>query len=208
VPMCHLPTGPNDLQTAECSCTTQSCGAGMANANAAVLEALRPIAAVAVSGTVQGGNPVTLDGSGSRAACQSSVVSYAWSVVPPTTSPPAVIQNANSARASIVAPSPPNSYTLMLTVTDDQGRMDGATVVLSSSSVQTSAPAAAGESACLAAVAYSVPPPKSASSPGSGGSGHGGGGALDVLTMLALVGWALADTGMRRAQPARAHRVP
>jgi len=203
VPMCHVPTGPNDLQTAECSCTTQSCGAGMANANAAVLEALRPIAAVAVSGTVQGGNPVTLDGSGSRAACQSSVVSYAWSVVPPTTSPPAVIENANSARASIVAPSPPNTYTLMLTVTDDQGRMDSATVVLSSSSVQTSAPAAAGENACLAAVAFSVSPPKSASASGSGGGGHGGGGALDVLTMLALVGWALAATGARRAQPAR-----
>jgi serine protease len=175
VPMCHVPTGPNDLQTAECSCTTQVCGAGMANANDAVLEALRPIAAVAVSGPVQGGNPVTLDASGSGAACQASIASYAWSVVPPTTSPPAVIQNANSARASIVAPSPPNTYTLMLTVTDNQGRMDSATVVLSSSGVQTSAPAAAGDNACLAAVAYSVPPPNSGSSSGSGGSGHGGG---------------------------------
>jgi len=196
VPMCHVPTGPNDLQTAECSCTTQACGAGMANASGAVLEALRPIAAVAVSGAVQGGNPVTLDASGSGAACQASIASYAWSVVPPTTSPPAVIQNANTARASIVAPSPPNTYTLMVTVTDSQGRTDSATVVLGSSSVQTSAPAAAGDNACLAAVAYSVPPPSSGS---SAGSGHGGGGALDVLTALALAGFALAATAARAA---------
>jgi len=158
-----------------------------------VLAALRPIAALAVSGTVQGGNPVTLDASGSGAACQASIAGYAWSVVPPTTSPPAVIQNANSARATIVAPSPPNTYNLMLTVTDSQGRTDSATLVLSSSGVQTSAPAAAGDNACLAAVAYSVPPPNSGSSSGSGGGGggHGGGGALDVLTVLVFAGCTL-----------------
>jgi len=197
VPTCHVPTGPNDLQTAECSCTTQTCGAGMANADGAVQEALRPIAALAVSGVVQGGNPVTLDASGSAAACHASIVSYAWSVVPPTTSPPAVIQNANSARATIVAPSPPNTYNLMLTVTDDQGRMDSAILVVSSSGVQTTAPAAAGTNECLAAVAYSVPPPNS-SAAGAGGSGHGGGGALDVLTALALAGCVLLVTAARR----------
>src|SRR6516162_2668528 len=197
VPMCRVPTGANDLQTAECSCTTQTCGAGMANADGAVQEALRPIAAVAVSGIVQGGNPVTLDASGSAAACHASIVSYAWSVVPPTTSPPAVIQNANSARATIVAPSPPNTYNLMLTVTDDQGRMDSAILVVSSSGVQTTAPAAAGTNECLAAVAYSVPPPNS-SAAGAGGSGHGGGGALDVLTALALAGCVLLVTAARR----------
>jgi serine protease len=185
-PMCHVPAGPNDLQTNECTCTPQTCGAGMADANMAVQEALRPIAAVAVSGVVQGGNPVTLDASGSGAACQASIVSYAWSVVPPTTSPPAVIQNANTARASIVAPSPGDTYTLMLTVTDDQGRLDSAVVVLSSTRVQTTAPAAAGDTACLAAVAYNVPPANTGNSAGSGGGGHGGGGALDVLMILAL----------------------
>jgi serine protease len=196
-PMCHAPTGPNDLQTAECSCTTQTCGAGMANADGAVQEALRPIAAVAVPGIVQGGNPVTLDASGSGAACQASIVSYAWSVVPPTTSPPAVIQNANSARASIVAPSPPNTYSLMLTVTDDQGRMDSAMLVVSSSGVQTTAPAAAGDNACLAAVAYSVPPPNSGAS-AAGGGGHGGGGALEVLTVLTLAGLCAGRRGRAR----------
>jgi serine protease len=205
VPMCHVPTGPNDLQTAECSCTTQTCGAGMANAAGAVQEALRPIAAVAVAGIVQGGNPVTLDASGSGAACGASIMSYAWSVVPPTTSPPAVIQNANSARASIVAPSPPNTYSLMLTVTDDQGRMDSAMLVVSSSGVQTTAPATAGGNACLAAVAYTVPPPNSSAS-AAGGGGHGGGGALDVLTALALAGWALVVATRAGASGWRAAR--
>jgi hypothetical protein len=174
----------------------------MANAEGAVQEALRPIAAVALAGIVQGGNPVTLDASGSGAACQASIASYVWSVVPPTTSPPAVIQNANSARASIVAPSPPNTYTLMLTVTDSQGRTDSATLVLSSSGMQTTAPAAAGDTACLAAVAYTVPPANSGTSAGGGGGGHGGGGALDVLTLLALAGCTLAAAVVRQAQPA------
>jgi serine protease len=195
--MCHVPTGPNDLQSAECSCTKQTCGAGMANADGAVQEALRPIAAVAVAGIVQGGNPVTLDAGGSGAACQASIVSYAWSVVAPTTSPPAVIQNANSARASIVAPSSGSpSYNLMITVTDDQGRTDSAVLVLSSSGVRTTAPAAAGNNACLAAVAYSVPPPNSSASAAGGGS-HGGGGALDVLTVLALAGYVLVVAATR-----------
>jgi hypothetical protein len=96
----------------------------------------------------------------------------------------------------------------MLTVTDDQGRTDSATLVLSSSSIQTSAPAAAGGDACLAAVAYSVPPPNSGSSSGSGGSSHGGGGAFDLMTVLALAGFALAvaveATGARlRGVPSR-----
>jgi hypothetical protein len=91
----------------------------------------------------------------------------------------------------------------MVTVTDNQGRTDSATVVLGSSSAQTSAPAAAGDNACLAAVAYNVPPPSSGSSAGSGtsaGSGHGGGGALDVLMVLALAGWALATAGRAAAR--------
>jgi serine protease len=204
MPMCHVPAGPNDLQTSECSCSTQTCGAGMANADSAVQEALRPIAAVAASGIVQGGSPVTLDASGSGAACQASIASYVWSVVPPTTSPPAVIQNANSARASIVAPAPPDTYTLMVTVTDNQGRMDSATVVLTSSSMQTSAPAAAGNNACLTAVAYSVSPPNSGAS-AAGGGGHGGGGGLDVLTVLALAGSLVTAAAARRPHPAKFH---
>ena len=196
VPMCHVPAGSSDLQTSECNCTAQTCGAGMANAHAAVLEALRPIAAVAKSGLVQPGSTVTLDASGSGAACQASIASYAWSAVPPTT-----IQNANSAQASIVVPMAPNSYTVTLTVTDNQGRMDTATVTVTSTSVLTTAPAAAGTNACLPAVAYTVPPANSGAGAAGGGGGHGGGGGLDILSLLALAGCALASLRSERRVP-------
>ena len=196
-PMCHVPADPSDVQTAECNCTTQACGAGMANADGAVSEALRPIAAVGLSGKVQAGNPVTLDASGSGAACQASIADYAWTVTQPTTNPPA-IQNANSARATIVAPTAPDTYTLTLTVTDNQGRADSATVVLSSSSMQTTAPANVGDNACLAAVAYSVPPPPKSTASAAGGGGGGGGGALDLLTMAVLGGGSVLSVWRRR----------
>jgi serine protease len=197
-PMCHVPSGPSDLQTNECTCTTQTCGAGMTNANLAVMQAQRPIAALVVLGAVQAGNAVTLDASGSAAACHASVASYAWTISQPTTNPP-TIQNANSARASIVAPTAPDTYTLMLTVTDNAGRSDTASVVLTSSSVQTSAPASAGSDACLATVSYTTPPPDNNSASAGSGGGHGGGGALDVLSLLALVGFALGYCSSRCA---------
>jgi serine protease len=185
VPACHVPAGPSDLQTSECNCTTSVCGAGMANAHGAVLQALRPIAAVALPATVTAGANVTLDGSGSAAACHASISTYQWTVVQPTSNPP-TIQNANMAQASVVAPSAPTTYTLMLTVTDDAGRTDSAQVIVTSSSASTAAPARAGSNACLAAISYTVPPPASAAGGPSGSSSGGGGGALDVLSVLAL----------------------
>ena len=193
VPNCHVPTGPDDLQTGECNCTGNTCGAGMANANGAVLQALRPIAALRVPATFGPGSTVSLDASGSAAACNATIVSYQWTVVQPATQPPPIV-NANSAHASIVAPAPPASYSLLLTVTDNQGRTDSAPLTLAASSASTSAPTAAGDNACLAAVAYEVSAPVStpASTTGSGssGGGGGGGGGLDPWMLLALAGLA------------------
>jgi serine protease len=163
----------------------------MANANGAVLQALRPIAAIALPAAVRAGSTVVLDGSGSAAACNASIVSYAWTVVQPVTNPP-VIQNANGPKASVVAPSGSNTYTLLLTVTDADGRVDSEPVTLGASSVTTPAPANAGDTACLAAVSYTVPPATGTDSGGSGsgitggGGGHGGGGAVDPWTLVVL----------------------
>jgi serine protease len=199
VPTCHVPLGPNDLQKAECNCTTQTCGAGMANADGAVNEALRPIAAIATPPAYSPGSNVLLDASGSAASCNATIATWHWSVVQPASNPPA-IGNANGSKASIVAPQPPLTYILELTVTDDHGRTDTATVTVKSSAASSSAPARAGDSPCLAAVSYGGPSPQSVT--GSGGGGGGGGGSLDLfsLAVLALGG---ASSAARRAHSRR-----
>ena len=101
VPNCHVPAGSTDLQTAECNCTTTTCGAGMANAPGAIKAALRPIAAIAVPNTVSAGQNVSLSATGSAAACGHTISTYAWSNVGNSTNP---IQGANTAMALVVAP--------------------------------------------------------------------------------------------------------
>jgi serine protease len=194
-PMCHVPTGPSDLQTAECACTTAVCGAGMANAHGAVLEALRPIAAIAPPGAVAPGLALALDGSGSGAACHANIVSYQWTVLAPAASPP-VITNPTSAVAGVIAPSAPASYTLELTVTDDAGRSDSAQVTVTSARATSGAPARAGDTACLAPVSFTVASlPVAIPGPPRGG---GGGGVSDPVTLAALLG-ALGALARRRA---------
>ena len=71
---------------------------------------MRPIAAVALPARAVTGQPVTLDASGSAAACGSEIVSYQWSVINPAVAYP-VIQNAGSAHASVMAPALGTIYT-------------------------------------------------------------------------------------------------
>src|SRR6185295_861694 len=68
VPVCHVPTSATDIQNTECSCTTQTCGAGMLNTGAAVTAAKGPLAIVQVTGTPTAGGSITLSGSGSFTA--------------------------------------------------------------------------------------------------------------------------------------------
>jgi serine protease len=207
VPMCHVPTSATDIQNAECSCTTQTCGAGMANARGAVLAALRPIAAVALPAGVAAGGNVTLNGAGSAAACTHTISTYAWTVVAPTANPPA-IQNANMAAATVTAPSGSSTYTLRLTVTDDAGRQDTADVMVSSSAATSSAPATAGTHACPTAIAFNIASASAnGSAAGTGGGGRGGGGEFDLPTLAALaIGLALAGVERyRRRSAASSH---
>ena len=165
VPTCHVPANASDLQQSECNCTTQTCGAGMANANAAVAAALRPIAALAVPASVSAGQPVMLDASGSAAACTHTLgaSSYQWSIIGggnfsgPT----------NQSTATVTAPTS-GSFTVQVIVTDDAGRTDSAQAVIGSSSATTTAPASAGNHACLVpfspalAIAVTVSPSSAA----------------------------------------------
>jgi serine protease len=143
IPQCHVPTSAADLQASECNCTTQTCGAGMADANGSVQAALRPIAAIATPTSVSAGQNVTLQGAGSAAACNYTIASYAWTVI----SGSASIQGSSTNTATVIAPSS-GSYTVRLTVTDNMGRQDTADVVVSSSAATTTAPATAGTNAC------------------------------------------------------------
>jgi serine protease len=146
-PMCHVPANASDVQDAECICTQdgQTCGAGMANAPAALSAALRPIAAVALPAGVSSGATLVLDGSGSAAANGHNIVSYQWSAAPGGLSLP--ITGASSSKAGVTAPAC-GIGTVQLTVTDDAGRTDTADVIITPSSVTTSAPPQAGDGFC------------------------------------------------------------
>ena len=158
VPTCLNPANTT-LQNFECNCTTQTCGAGMANAANAVTAALRPIAAVAVPASVAAGQSVVLQAGGSAAACNHTVSTYSWTIV--SGSSPG-ISGANTATATVTAPiSAP--YTVRLTVTDDVGRQDTADVVVSPTAATTTAPATAGTNACLAVTVTVSVSPSSAS---------------------------------------------
>jgi serine protease len=123
-----LPTCPStDPVTGQCNCTTTTCGAGIADAPAAVEEALRPIARIAEPASTAPGTTVTLNGTGSAAARNRTISSYAWSV----TSGPAgtVIANPTQPTASVVAPGT-GIATISLTVNDDNGLSDTTSIAV------------------------------------------------------------------------------
>ena len=171
---CHVPLSAHDLQTSECNCTPSTCGAGMTNSYAAVLQAQRPIAAVALPAGYVPGSTVRLDASGSAAACNSGIVGYHWTVLEPGADPPQLL-NADSAQVSVLLPAA-GPYTLQLTVTDEQGRTDSASVEFAAGSASSTAAERAGAGACLREVVYPL-----------GTDGNGGAGSVDALTLVGLL---------------------
>ncbi len=127
IPDCHVPAGAFDRQTGECNCTTDTCGAGMANAHGAVNEALRPVAvATANPANALPGQMVSVDGSGSFASNNRTLASHAWTVVASTGAAP-VVTNADTPTASFIVANA-GQVTLRLIVTDSQGAQDSADV--------------------------------------------------------------------------------
>jgi serine protease len=167
-PVCQSPL-VNPVQASECICTTAVCGAGMLDAGAAVIAALRPVALAQV--VPAAGPTVTLDGSQSGASVGRTLVGYAWTVVTVSggASTP-IIQNANQAMASVTSPST-GSVLLRLTITDNLGATDSVDVTVTSSGGSST-----------------NPPP--GTNPGGGG---GGGTAPGLLLVIALLYLARAD---------------
>jgi len=183
VPVCHVPADANDLQDTRCWCTTETCGAGMADARRSVIAARRPIAAVQLPAAAAAGQDVTLRASGSAAACNRTVSSYAWSVVDGGASPPPV-NGADTDTATVTVPAS-GTLTLRLTVTDSAGAIDQALVTIGPGVISSAAPSSAGTAACPAAI-NPVPPPSQSPITRSGGGGAIGGVALLVLALLRL----------------------
>jgi serine protease len=183
---CHVPTGSGDIQLEECTCTTSTCGAGMLDASAAVVEALRPIASIAIPGSVSAGQNVSLDGSSSAAACNRSLSTYAWTTAPGSGGSPA-ITGADQPVATVLAPTS-GSFTLRLTVTDSSGAQDFADVTVMPASATTTAIAPLAGSACPTPITVQQDPPSGGGS-GSGSGGGGGGGSLglELLTLTLLL---------------------
>jgi serine protease len=155
IPMCLVPSGFSDLsQAIECNCTSNTCGAGLADALGSVNDALRPIAAIAVTGTVSAGQPVAMSAAGSAAACNRNVASYAWSIVGTPAGTPSLTSTTGATTTLNAAPSS-GTVTVQLVVTDDQGLTDTVTIAVGPGSFTTTAPPSAGATACLAA----LPPP-------------------------------------------------
>jgi len=204
---CHVPLNDQDFQLEQCLCTTDTCGAGMANAANSVQAAERPIAAVALPASVSPGQNVSLNAAASAAACGRTVSSFAWAVVSPTSNPP-TITTPNSSAASVIAPST-GSITLRLTVTDDLGHTDTADVLVESNRATSTAPASAGTTPCPSPVTSGPTPgtpttPPPVTPPPTTPSKKGGGGSIELLT-LTLLGM-LAGMRLRQRRKARFFR--
>src|SRR5262249_27677263 len=101
-------------------------------------------AAVSFPAAVSVGQSVSLNAKGSAAANGHRISSYQWSSVGTQA---VTIQNASSSTATVPVPSC-GLATVRLTVTDDVGRADTATVVLDPTSATSSAPSNATGAAC------------------------------------------------------------
>jgi serine protease len=169
VPVCHVPIG--DTQAEECICTTQTCGAGMLNTNAAVLAAQRPLAVADAPSSITVGVAADIDARSSFASNGHTIASYEWTAVGVTGVTP-VFGNASQPLTTVQV-SGTSTFTLRLTVTDNLGAQDTADIAIATPPPPTTPPAAA---------------------PSGGG---GGGGSLGWL-MIAFL--SLSISASRRAR--------
>lgn len=98
-----------------CTCSKETCGAGLLDANTSVQLATGPAVVIKPVGQVEPGTVVSLDGSQSVAIPGAGIASYQWVQV---SGPPVAIASATSAvaQATLVAET---SYVFSLTVKDD-----------------------------------------------------------------------------------------
>ena len=180
-----LPACPQiEPATGQCNCTTASCGAGMLDARAAVVEGLRPQARASAE---VAGDLVQLDAESSSASSDRTISSWQWSTV----AGPAVATFGapQAARTAFYAPVA-GDYRVALTVVDSAGQIDTTEL-----GVSLSVPSAAPPPS---------PPPAVDDNTDSGKGG--GGGAVDpaALAGLVLLAWLGYASRPRRVRTAAA----
>ncbi len=178
VPQCRAPGGADQLQ---CYCISGLCGAGMLDAAGAVAAADGAFARIAVTTAAPtAGAAVQLDGAGSMVAVGRSVAAYSW-VLRGTGGIVSGFSGAADAASVSLVPTGAGSFSVQLTVTDDQGNTS---VALRS-----------------VTVAAANPPPTPAPTPSGGGGGAMGAGWLLLLVAASA---ALARAGVQADVKGRA----
>ena len=171
VAACTAPTAT--AQSAECYCTTSTCGAGMLDASQAVAAVATTTATIVVASTAAtAGTAVALNSTGSQAAPGASISSYLWEITSDASI--ASFTSATNAASATLLPSAAGTVAVRLTVVDSAGKSATSSVTLSVTS--PSAPTA----------------PTAASNDG------GGGGAIDPVW---LIGGLVALFGAWAATP-------
>lgn len=160
-PVCQAPTGT--AQDSECYCTTNTCGAGMLDAGAAVARALTgPFPAVSATATapVAGAN-VTLSAAGSSVLAGRSIASYQWAITQGDTR--ASFVGATNAAQATVQVTGAGVVELQLTLTDSSGvsaslrqRLDVAASALAAVITATPTAPEAGDNVTLSASGSAV----------------------------------------------------
>jgi serine protease len=131
---CHVPVG-DEVEDAECICTTETCGAGILNSYQAVLAAERPFAVIEAPSNLDAGVSGVLDATSSVAPNQRSIVGYEWSVLNVVGALPAI---ANPAQATTTLKvDAASQFTVRLTVTDNSGAQNSADIAMSASAPPT-----------------------------------------------------------------------
>ena len=124
------PRGCNADQEIPCVCNTNTCGAGLLDAQRAVQAvSTAPIAQAGADASTKFAATVTLDGSASHDdAFGGQVAHYAWKQ---TEGNPVVLTGTDTAKASFTAPDTAQTLRFELTVTDDTGLAGRDEVVIS-----------------------------------------------------------------------------
>ncbi len=129
-PTCTPPrftSGGAPVDQAECYCTTDTCGAGMLDARAAVRAALGPIVRIALgSAAPRAGQPLTLDASGTLLSAGRSVASVRWQVVDGG-GIVSGFDGRDDLPTATITPTGRGSFSVSVTVTDSAGAVATAT---------------------------------------------------------------------------------